>query len=150
VSLFINCDCPYCSKAFREALLPGKPVLCSHCGKGDWLVPELEFLLKLCFICGCEEFFRQKNFNKILGCSVILIGIILMPWTFGLSLPLLALVDWVVMSKWVKDMGVCYQCRTEFIGVNVPKGLGDFNHFKAFKYERLWAEQKKKFNPDLP
>lgn len=146
MSLVLNCDCPYCGKPFRKSLLEDQALSCPLCGKGKWKIPETAGLLTRCFICEGEEFFKQKNFNKVLGCSIILVGLVLMPWTYGISLPVLALFDLFLVQKKVKDIAVCYQCRSEFIGVPVPENFQDFNHFKAFKYERVWADKKEKFS----
>lgn len=142
MNLNINCECPHCSQVFKKLLEPGQNFNCPHCQKGQWTPPPINFFFKQCLICGCDAFYRQKHFNRKLGCLLLGGGIALTPWTYGLSLPVLALLDWLV-RKHVPDSAVCYLCRTEFSDIPIPETFEDFNHFLAFKFEKKRAEIKK-------
>ena len=53
-------------------------------------------------MCGCQNLYRKKDFNQVIGCLIILIGAILVPWTYGLSLIIISLVDFLLYRR-VKD-----------------------------------------------
>ena len=71
----------------------------------DW---ENFMLFDKCPACGSSHFYVQKDFNKILGCGLIILGIIFVPITYGLSLAIVALVDWLLYNQ-VPDSIVCYK-----------------------------------------
>ena len=65
----------------------------------------------------------------------MLAGIILVPWTYGLSLPFFALIDWV-LHKRVPTLVNCYKCGTEFRGFPVLKHFKAFMHHIGLKYDK--------------
>ena len=82
-----------------------------------------------------SHFYLQKDFNKILGCGIIIVGIIFVPMTYGLSLAVVALIDWLLYNQ-VPDSIVCYKCKSEFFGIKViPKKILPFDHHIAELYE---------------
>jgi len=87
-----------------------------------------------CSSCGCKHFYRQKNFNKTIGCVVVLIGIVLVPYTFGLSLMVVAVIDWF-LYKHVQDEAVCYRCHTIYKKVHIPDQMKDFDLHIVELYE---------------
>ena len=87
-----------------------------------------------CPVCGCEHFYRKKDFNQAIGCIVILIGALLVPWTYGISLLVLSIVDYLLYRR-VKDSVECYKCKSEFKDVLVPDRLNPFDHHTAELYE---------------
>lgn len=125
---------------------------CKGCGKYSLIVPdngrlscpacqrqagriEGAFDFESCPLCECRQFYAQKDFNQALGCLVMLLGIVLVPWTYGLSLPVFALVDWLMYRR-IETIAVCYRCGSEFKGLPVPKHLKNFMHHIGEKYER--------------
>ena len=88
-----------------------------------------------CPICGCRRFFRQKAFPRVLGIGLVVVGAILVPFTYGVSLMVLALVD-LLIYRGVPLMAVCYLCRAEFRGVPVPARILPFRHHMAEGYEK--------------
>lgn len=70
-----------------------------------------------------------------MGCLIILIGALLVPFTYGLSLPALLLVDWLLYRR-VAEVTVCYKCGVEFrdFGV-IPESVKVFDHHIAELYE---------------
>ena len=89
-----------------------------------------------CPICEGTQFYRQKDFNRGLGCVVVLIGILLVPLTHGLSLPVVALIDWLLYRR-MPDMTVCYRCGGEFRGMSVPERLKPYMHHIGLKYDKF-------------
>ena len=98
----------------------------------DW-VNYMSF--EKCPACESSHFYIQKDFNKILGCGIIILGIIFVPITYGLSLAIVALIDWLIYNQ-VSDSIVCYKCKGEFFGIDsIPKKILPFDHHIAEMYE---------------
>jgi hypothetical protein len=89
---------------------------------------------RCCPCCGCTAFYRQKDFSHALGCVFLAAGFALVPWTYGLSLPALWLLD-MALRRRVPDAAVCYRCRTVFRGADLPSHVEAFEHFTAMKWE---------------
>ena len=72
----INTFCPECENGLflRELPKPGL-IACKHCGKGREATGNGELdaqgAIARCGLCGCEEFYRQKDFNTKLGLWVV-------------------------------------------------------------------------------
>lgn len=87
-----------------------------------------------CPHCDCEHFYRQKDFNRAIGCLVILSGAVLVPLTYGLSLVVVAIIDWILYNR-VPDEAVCYKCREVFKDIEIPESMKPFDHHIAELYE---------------
>ncbi len=83
-----------------------------------------------CLVCNCDKMFVQKAFDRNLGLAVVLVGIILSFWTYGISLLVVALID-LILYKTLKPMAVCYFCDAEFRGFKIPSRFKPYNHLKA-------------------
>ncbi|MEE8335364.1 MAG: hypothetical protein V3S48_02890 [Candidatus Neomarinimicrobiota bacterium] len=105
---------------------------CAACLKPEHLNANMDF--SVCPVCSCGQFYRKKDFNQALGCSIILIGALLVPLTYGLSMVVFALVDYLLYRR-IKDAAACYKCRSEFKGFGFVKKLEPFNHQVADIYE---------------
>ena len=81
--------------------------------------------LEQCPICGARHLYRQKDFNRKLGLTMIAIGAFLSYWTYGLSLVIVALIDWLIYKR-VGEVGVCYQCQSVFRGLETLKDIPPF------------------------
>ncbi|MBI1909663.1 MAG: hypothetical protein HYS22_05795 [Deltaproteobacteria bacterium] len=78
-----------------------------------------------CRDCGAKDLYLQKTFPRKIGIPIVVIGIIASFWTYGLSLLVVALIDFIFfhLSPW---MLVCYRCHAEHRGF--AQGL----NFKEF------------------
>ena len=100
--------------------------------QADW---ENIMSFEKCPACQSSHFYVQKDFNKILGCGLIILGIVFVPLTYGLSLAIVALIDWLLYNQ-VPDSIVCYKCKGEFFGIkHIPKNIFPFDHHIAEIYE---------------
>ena len=105
-----------------------------NCNKdqADW---ENIMSFEKCPACQSSHFYVQKDFNKILGCGLIILGIVFVPLTYGLSLAIVALIDWLLYNQ-VPDSIVCYKCKGEFFGIkHIPNDIFPFDHHIAEIYE---------------
>ena len=82
--------------------------------------------------------YKKKDFNQALGCMIILIGALLVPWTYGISLLLLSILDYFLYRR-IKDSVECYKCKTEYKNIDVPTSLQPFDHHVAELYEKYDA-----------
>lgn len=91
-----------------------------------------------CPHCQCREFYRQKTFPRKLGLAVVIVGIALSFFTYGLSLIAVAVLDGIVylVLPWKQ---VCYKCKFELSGVTIPKEIKPYDHHTGdrFRYETL-------------
>ena len=120
-------DCPKCLKISRGAVAPTNPqVECSHC---HWKRPvEAKEMLgespANCLVCGCQDLWRQKDFDTRLGVFIVGIGILLstiavaymMPGVAMIILMLFGLADWVLYAI-LPDRLVCYRCHAQYRGI---------------------------------
>ena len=97
--------------------------------------------IERCVICDCRHLYRQRDFNRALGCSVVAVGAALVPWTYGLSLVLLSLVDLILYYR-LPESVVCYQCDTVYRDARPGPRQNEFDLLKhdVLKYGKSWQE----------
>lgn len=130
----ISWDCPSCKKL---SVAPAKTgaLICPHCNENCGRVDHDELFPESCPRCSCTQFYLVKDFNQAFGCLIMLIGIILVPRTYGLSLPAMALLDWFLFRR-IASVAVCYRCGAEFRGFKIPEHIKPFIHHIGAKYDR--------------
>jgi hypothetical protein len=102
--------CGQCNwRLVSEAGAPAAP--CENCGTANNVsAPAADRLIERCAACGGDELFAQKDFNRTTGIVLVVIGAIFVPWTFGLSLLAVTILDFVVYYL-VHEVEVCYECQ---------------------------------------
>ena len=84
---------------------------CEHCGaSSDVVAPDAGAIIAHCAACGHAELYFQKDFNRTTGIALVVVGSIFVPWTYGLSLLGVTILDYIVW-RLVKDVIVCYECQ---------------------------------------
>ena len=127
--------CEQCKHYSVITVQDAQSIQCPQCQKIWGTLPSLENVFDACPICTCRQFYTVKDFNQILGFAVMLVGIVLVPWTFGLSLPLFALIDWLMYKK-IPTIVVCYRCGSEFREFSIPRRFKPFMHHIGLKYDK--------------
>lgn len=127
--------CKDCKKHNEMEFRPEIPLECPTCNKKWGQLRSADSIFESCSVCGCNQFYTQKDFNQAMGCLVMLGGIILVPFTFGLSLPFFAGIDWLFYKR-VPTMVVCYRCGCEFRGFPIPALFKNFMHHIGVKYDK--------------
>ncbi|HYH07158.1 MAG TPA: hypothetical protein VEK11_08895 [Thermoanaerobaculia bacterium] len=96
----------------RLARTAGEPPhACEHCGvESSVVAPADASIIERCAACDHAELYFQKDFNRTTGVALVAIGAVFVPWTYGLSLLGVTILDYVVW-RLVKDVIVCYQCQ---------------------------------------
>lgn len=110
--------CPACEKP-NEHDLPGTEGLrCGHCEYAQPFAEEavdenaqVQDPLPCCAVCGYDRLYSQKDFNRKLGLAVVVVGAVLSPWTYGLSLVVCMGLDYG-LYRFVPEITVCYGCST--------------------------------------
>jgi uncharacterized protein (DUF983 family) len=116
--------CPKCEQRLaREAGEP--PRACEHCGTESSVVAPLKSVER-CAACGHDELYFQKDFNRTTGIALVAVGAVFVPWTWGLSLLAVTILDYIVWRV-VKDVIVCYQCQAVHRGYPPNPALKPFD-----------------------
>jgi hypothetical protein len=97
--------------------------------------------IRQCLVCGCRHLYRQRDLNRALGCLLVAVGAALVPWTYGLSLVLLAVVDLALYYR-LPEAVVCYRCDTVFRDARPTPRQAPFDLLKhdVLKFGKSWAE----------
>ena len=127
--------CDGCKKYARLEVTDGQTLICSHCQKEWGKVEKVETVFDRCPLCTGRQFYTDKDFNQIIGFLIMGVGIALVPKTYGLSLPVFALMDWLIYRK-VPKLAACYRCGSEFRGFAIPQRLKPFIHHIGLKYDK--------------
>ena len=139
----IRTQCRDCGLPFNDTLVAGGECACPKCGTARAVAADgwNEREVRTCPICGCTHLYRQRDFNRGLGCLLVAIGAVLVPWTFGLSLIVLSLVDWWLYRR-LREAVVCYRCDTVYRDARPGEGQGEFDLLKhdVLKYGKSWQE----------
>ena len=130
--LDVRAACDGCGEPLTDTETAGE-LACGNCRRRYAVAGAADF--EECPICGCRRFFRQKAFPRVLGIGLVVVGALLVPFTYGVSLMVLALVD-LLIYRAVPLMAVCYLCRAEFRGVPIPDRILPFRHHMAEGYEK--------------
>jgi hypothetical protein len=116
--------CTKCERRLsRDAGEGARP--CEHCGaESTVLAPRADALIERCAACGHDELYVQKDFNRTTGIALVVLGAVLVPWSY---VPLIAItvLDYVIWRV-VKNVIVCYRCQA------VHRGYGENPSIKPF------------------
>jgi len=118
--------CPECdARLAREWGETARP--CERCGAPNAVAaPPPETLIERCAACGHDQIYFQKDFNRATGIALVVLGSIFVPWTYGLSLLGVTILDYIVW-RMVKDVIVCYRCQAVHRGYPPNPGLRGFD-----------------------
>lgn len=134
---------------YKVVIAGGDPVVCPNCddqrsvAMEGWDADSRE--VTICPLCGCKHLYRQKDFNRTLGCLLVAIGAVLVPWTLGLSLILLSLLD--LWYYWRLPLAVvCYRCDTVYRDARPIRRQAEFDLLKhdVLKYGKTWETPEPK------
>ena len=107
------------AREFGEAARP-----CERCGIANEVVAPAT--IERCAACGHDELYFQKDFNRATGITLVVIGAILAPFTYFISLLLVTILDWTIW-RLVKNVVVCYRCQAVHRGYDVPPSVKPFD-----------------------
>jgi hypothetical protein len=103
------------------------PHPCEQCGApNDVAAPPPETLIEHCAACGHDQLYFQKDFNRTTGIALVVLGSVFVPWTYGLSLLGVTILDYIVW-RLVKNVIVCYQCQAVHRGYPQSPAIKPFD-----------------------
>lgn len=103
------------------------PAACENCGtQSETGAPAAHTVIERCAACGHDQLYFQKDFNRATGITLVVLGSIFVPWTYGLSLLAVTILDYVVW-RLVKDVIVCYECQAVHRGYPPNPALKPFD-----------------------
>ncbi len=112
----IEWRCPECQRPDQQDLDGHRSLKCSNCGhQADYVEGALDDAgsvvdpAALCPMCGYDRLFAQKDFNRKIGLAIVVVGAVLSPWTYGLSLVVFMAFDYG-LYRFVPEITVCYGC----------------------------------------
>ena len=115
--------CPACE--WRLARATGEPAEpCEHCAAANSVTAPAA--VERCAACGHDQLYFQKDFNRRTGIALVVVGAIFVPWTWGLSLLGVTILDYIVWRV-VKDVIVCYACQAVHRGYAIPPAIKPFD-----------------------
>lgn len=133
MSLQITYHCEKCKEWPTSVWLRGHDLHCPSCDTKRPLLAEPP-KLEPCPVCETEHVYKQKDFNRPLGVTLLLVGVAAAYFTYGMSLLVVALFDWW-LYRHVGDVGLCYRCQAQFRGSEEVSRLEPFNlsYFDYYK-----------------
>lgn len=113
-------------EARLAAEVPGE-IRCDRCETPHAAAfPVLEAPVAACGACGASELYVQKDFNRKTGITLVVIGAVFVPWTWGLSLLAVTILDYA-LYRYLGDVTVCYACRAVHRGFPNNPAHGPFD-----------------------
>ena len=123
----VNFLCSGCEWRLSAEDSVTSPLLCENCGHGSGVVaPPSDRPIEACAACGGVELYVQKDFNRATGITMVVIGAVLVPWTWGLSLLVVTIIDWFLYYR-LGDVQVCYACRCVHRGYPASEAIKPFD-----------------------
>jgi DNA-directed RNA polymerase subunit RPC12/RpoP len=155
----VRTQCRECGLPFSAVIRrptpesPAEPLVCPNCSDAREVAAEgwtdrapagAAGSVERCPICGSKHLYRQRDFNRALGCLLVAIGAALVPWTYGLSLIVLSAVDFLLYRR-LQYSPVCYRCDTVFRDARPTRRQGEFDLLKhdVLKYGKSWEDDKR-------
>ena len=139
----VRTQCRECGLPFNARIVAGGELSCPKCATSRAVAADGwdERQVAVCPICDCKHLYRQRDFNRALGCLLVAVGAALVPWTYGLSLIVLSLVD-LWMYRRLSEAAVCYRCDTVYRDARPTESQGEFDLLKhdVLKYGKSWQE----------
>jgi hypothetical protein len=138
----IHFGCPDCSSEIPAPSGGPGTVACPHSGKTAELgisarVRDGE-CVDVCAVCGHPDLYVQKDFNRTLGLSIVVLGSLASFVFFAIGEPVLAVLALVAMALvdgviylLVGQVTVCYACHA------IYRGFGPNPEHKPFNLELL-------------
>ena len=119
-ALELSFACPGCGSPVEGRLdAQTASMTCGTCGRETEL-PERAALLSAsplapCTVCGSEDLYHQRDFNRKIGLLIVAIGCVLGPFTMWISVVVAILID-AALYLMIPTMTICYACNAQYRG----------------------------------
>ena len=127
----VTITCPECGSGIHiypnaESKIAGCDI-CQHQVPVHFNHEHEQGILKDCPCCERKDFYKQKDFSRMIGVALFVIAAILSIFTYGISFIVLYLFDLLLFRK-LSMIGVCYKCQSIFRNVSNIKDLRVYDH----------------------
>ena len=143
----INTYCPECENGIFLHELPKAGLIpCQRCGKGREAAGggelDAQGAIARCGLCGCAEFYRQKDFNTKLGLWILalIVGLALVFNRWLIPILVVGAVLDTLLYFFLGDIIICYSCRAIYRGLPFNPKVEGFD----LKIHDQYAFNKKK------
>ena len=144
----LRTQCRECGLPFPASIdAAARELACQQCGVARPVAAEgwsdqPPRRVEICPLCGCKHLYRQRDVHRAWGCALVALGAALVPWTYGLSLVVLGLLDWYLHRR-LRDAVVCYRCDTVYRDAAPLERQGEFDLLKhdVLKYGKSWDSE---------
>ncbi|MEM7233380.1 MAG: hypothetical protein AAF517_14475 [Planctomycetota bacterium] len=157
----VQCVCPHCDEEFFFLVTDRRAatICCPGCGAtfpGSGDVPAESAPVERCLVCGNEEFYIQKDFNRQIGLWIVLtsfliIFLVMLKWDHRTGIYCLfglAAVDWIAY-RLLPEVTVCYLCQSVYRRFPLhPKHRG-FYLGDEEKYKKLRQDWVRRFEEGI-
>ena len=100
---------------------------------------DAEGRLSRCFVCGCDQMYRQRDFNRKLGVAIVAVAAVLAPFTSYLSLVVAAILDFLLYVR-VGEIALCYHCAAIHRGLPMGPQIAAYDLATHERFEnRDWG-----------
>ena len=127
----VEITCPECGSGVN--IYPSLEASSAECDVCQTKVPtkftadHMEGKLCDCPVCERKDFYQQKDFSRKIGVGLFVIAACFVPWTYGISLIVLWLVD-VLLFRKIPNVAICYKCHTNFRSLSNLAEIPQYNH----------------------
>lgn len=127
----VQITCPNCGSSIE--VVPEKGAakvqceICQHVTPVNFSETHEQGVLSDCPVCARQDFYKQKDFNRVIGVTLFVIAAIASIWTYGLSLVVLYLMDLFLFRK-LSLVAICYKCKTNFRRLANMNEIRDYDH----------------------
>ena len=112
----VRLACPGCRGEVALAIPGAEAASCARCGRETRArvtdAMRATRVVDACPVCGCEDLYVQKDFNRKIGVGIVALGCVLAPFTpFYSSLFAAAGIDFLLYLL-LPFCTVCYDCKS--------------------------------------
>jgi uncharacterized protein (DUF983 family) len=120
--------CPACGEAVEGPLAPS--MTCAHCGTATDLPEAAELATtgtaSACPVCGSRDVYQQRDFNRVVGLTLVAIGLAIGPFTRWIGTVAFVGLD-AALFLLVPPVAVCYACEAQLRGFRREDGPPAFD-----------------------
>ncbi len=103
--------------------------------KTKFQASALREMISSCQACDSKDLYLQKDFPRKIAIPIVILGMIAVPFSYGISLIVVALIDFIIFRR-TPWMLVCYRCRSEYRGFTHDPKFTEFDRNTGELYDQ--------------
>lgn len=140
--------CPSCGEAIDTPIdATTTSAICPHC-EAETTLPEAAETVSSspvapCPVCGSEDLYSHRDFNRKAGITIVVIGSVLGPFTSWISVIIAVIIDFL-LYLFCNQVAVCYACNAQFRGFTKDAKPGEFDIavHDAYKFAKRFPPRR--------